>query len=212
MVFSRVSDPVTRATELSEELAQATAELRRVSHERTQLQCENKLLREKIEALVKRIFGAQSEKLDAAQLLLLLQGLDAGENAPESVAAEVPRRSKVLSPPRERGPRLPEHLPIVEEIIDPEPVKACPQAWRCIGEEVTEQLDYEPAHFFKRRIVRRKYARRDHPFAAPIIAPLGTLQDRCLGAPGLIPRSSSANTSIICRSTGRKRSLPRATR
>jgi transposase len=34
--------------------------------------------------------------------------------------------------------------------------------------------------------VRRKYARKDHPFAAPLIAPLPTLQDRCLGAPGLI--------------------------
>jgi transposase len=81
---------------------------------------------------------------------------------------------------------VPEHLPVVEEVIDPEPVKACPQAWRCIGEEVTEQLDYAPAHFFKRRIVRRKYARRDHPFAAPILAPLCTLQDRCIAAPGLI--------------------------
>jgi transposase len=81
---------------------------------------------------------------------------------------------------------VPAHLPVVEEVIDPEPVKACPEAWRCIGEEVTEQLDYEPAHFFKRRIVRRKYARRDHPFAAPIIAPLHTLQERCIAAPGLI--------------------------
>lgn len=81
---------------------------------------------------------------------------------------------------------MPAHLPVVEEVIDPEPVKACPQAWRCIGEEVTEQLDYEPARFFKRRIVRRKYARRDHPFAAPILAPLCTLQDRCIAAPGLI--------------------------
>lgn len=52
--------------------------------------------------------------------------------------------------------------------------------------QLTEQLDYEPARFFKRRIVRRKYARCDHPFAAPIIAPLQTLQDRCIAAPGLI--------------------------
>jgi transposase len=102
------------------------------------------------------------------------------------VAAEAPRRSTAPSPPRERGPRIPEHLPIVEEVIVPEPVKACPDAWRCIGEEVTEQLDYEPAHFFKRRIVRRKYARKDHPFAAPILAPLDTLQARCIAAPGLI--------------------------
>ncbi len=34
--------------------------------------------------------------------------------------------------------------------------------------------------------MRHKYARRDHPFAAPIIAPLNTLQDRCIGSPGLI--------------------------
>lgn len=150
------------------------------------LRSENKLLREKIDALIKRLYGAQSEKIDPGQLLLMLQGLDAPGKAPEPVAAEAPRRSTGQSPPRERGPRIPGHLPVIEEVIDPEPVKACPDAWRCIGEEVTEQLDYEPAHFFKRRIVRRKYVRRDHPFAAPVIAPLCTLQDRGIGAPGLI--------------------------
>lgn len=179
--------PTPRESELSEALDRATRELTRVSGELEQARCENKLLREKIDALLKRLFGAQSEKLDAAQLLLMLQGLDAPGKAPEPVAAEAPRRSTApSSPPRERGPRIPEHLPVVEELIDPEPVKACPEAWRCIGEEVTGQLDYEPARFYRRRIVRRKYARRDHPFAAPLIAPLDTLQDRCIGAPGLI--------------------------
>ena len=80
---------------------------------------------------------------------------------------------------------MPAHLPVGEEIIEPEPVKACPGAWRRIGEEVTEQLDYEPARFLRRRIVRPTYVRRDQPFAAPITAPLHTLQDRCLAAPGL---------------------------
>jgi transposase len=125
----------------------------------------------------------------AAQLLPMLQGVDDRPKAAEPVEAEDPRRSTAASPPqseRRRGPRVPEHLPVVEEVIDPDPVNACPEAWRCIGEEVTEQLDYEPARFFKRRIVRRQYARRDHPFAAPIIAPLRTLQDRCIAAPGLI--------------------------
>ena len=176
---SSVPDPASRETELSEQLARAAAQL-------VELQGENKLLREKIDALIQRLYGAQSEKIDPGQLLLMLQGLDAPGKGPEPVAAEAPRRSTVPSPPRERGPRIPAHLPIVEEVIDPEPVKACPEAWRCIGEEVTEQLDYEPAHFFKRRIVRRKYARRDHPFAAPILAPLCTLQDRCIAAPGLV--------------------------
>jgi transposase len=178
--------PSPRELELSQELARATAQLGQASGELAELRTENKLLREKIDALIRRLFGAQSEKLDPAQLLLLLQGFDEPGKAPEPVAAEVPRRSTGQSPPRERGPRWPADLQVVQEVIDPEPVKACPEAWRCIGEAVTEQLDYEPARFIKRLLVRRKYVRRDHPFAAPILAPLCTLQDRCIAAPGLI--------------------------
>ena len=35
------------------------------------------MLREKIDLLVRKLFGAKSERLDPAQLLLLLQGMDA---------------------------------------------------------------------------------------------------------------------------------------
>lgn len=173
-------EPASHECEVSEQLVRTLAQV-------SELRTENKLLREKIDTLVRKLYGASSEKLDRAQLLLLLQGLDAPPGkAPEPVEAEAPRRSTGQSPPRERGPRWPEHLPVVEEVIDPEPVKACREAWRCIGEEVTEQLDFKPAEFFKRRLIRRKYVRREQPFAAPIIAPLRTLQDRCLAAPGLI--------------------------
>ena len=104
---SSVPDPTLREAELSEQLARATAE-----NERQRI--EIKLLREKIDALIKRLFGAQSEKIDPGQLLLMLQGLDAPGKAPEPVAAEAPRRSTDPSPPRERGPRVPAHLPVVE--------------------------------------------------------------------------------------------------
>ena len=59
------AQPPERQKELSEELARATAAL---SEARTEI----KLLRGKVEALIQRLFGAQSEKLDAAQLLLML--------------------------------------------------------------------------------------------------------------------------------------------
>jgi len=151
------------------------------------LEKENALLREKIDALVRRLFGARSEQLDPAQLLLLLQGLDAPGKAPEPVAAEAPRRSTVPSPPRERAPRLPEHLPVVEEVIVPAPVKAAPEQWRRIGEEVSERLDYEPAHFLRRRTVRPKYVQRGLLDAVPVIAPLPpVLLERSLVAPGLL--------------------------
>ena len=115
--------------------AQHLAELKARDERLAALEKENALLRQKIDLLVRKLFGSTSEKLDPAQLLLLLQGLDEPGKAPEPVAAEAPRRSTVPSPPRERGPRLPEHLPVVEEVIVPAPVKAAPQDWRRIGEE-----------------------------------------------------------------------------
>jgi transposase len=88
---------------------------------------------------------------------------------------------------KESTPRLPENLPLVEQVIDPEPVQAAPQAWRCIGQEVNEQLDYEPGRFLRRRIIRRKYVHRTDADQAPIIAPLPqSLRERGLAAPGLL--------------------------
>jgi transposase len=76
---------------------------------------------------------------------------------------------------------------VVEEVIDPDAVKAQPEAWRCIGQEVTEQLDYEPGRFLCRRAIRRKYVHRQDQDCPPVIAPLPkSLQERGLAAPGLL--------------------------
>ena len=125
---------------------------------------ENELLRQKIDLLVRRVFGVSSERLDQAQLELVLQ-LPA-PLAPEPAPAPE-RQLRLPLPRRERTPRLPENLAVVEEVIDPEPVKAQPEQWRCIGQEVSEQLDYEPARFLRRRTIRRKYVHRTRRGAAP---------------------------------------------
>ena len=169
-----------REAELLQQLQEKDVELTRVHREL-------ELLRQKVDVLARRLFGAKSEKLDPAQLLLLLQGLDAPGKAPEPVAAEAPRRSRVPSPPRSRAPRIPEHLPVVEEVIVPAPVQAAPQDWRRIGQEVSERLDYEPARFLRRRTVRPKYVQRGLLDAVPLIAPLpASLLERSLVAPGLL--------------------------
>src|SRR5271155_3625845 len=122
--------------------------------ELNRLRQENELLRQKLDALARRLFGVKSEQLDKNQLLLLLQEAETPgpamgkESGPEAEQAEPPRPSKASSAkPRGRTPRLPEHLPVIEEEIVPEPVKDSPQLWRRIGEEVSERLDYEPARF-----------------------------------------------------------------
>ena len=90
------------------------------------LRQENALLRQKIDALVRRVFGSSSEALEAGQLQLLLQGqTETAAPAPPPAPAPV---AKTPKPARsENKPRLPEHLPVIEEVIDPDMVKAQPE-------------------------------------------------------------------------------------
>ena len=119
---------------------------------------ENALLRQKIDLLVKRVFGSSSEPYDPAQLELLLS---LSERPVIEVPARPPAHTAAVARARKaRAARLPENLPVVEEVLDPEPVQAQPAPWRCIGQEVSEQLDYEPGRFLRRRVVRRKYVHR----------------------------------------------------
>lgn len=160
------------------------------------LETENKLLRQKVDLLVRRCFGAKSESLNPDQLELLLTGDEEpppGKSDASRVASTagdtleaVPKDHSAAGPKPARRPRLPEHLPIVEEFIDPPEVLADPGAYRRIGEERTEQLDYTPGRFFQRHTVRRKYVRKGAADAVPVIAPLTILQDRCLAAPALL--------------------------
>lgn len=147
------------------------------------LQAENALLRQKVDLLVKRVFGSSSERLSPGQLELLLA-------LPETPAVvnepPVPTPAPVR-PRKPHTPRLPENLPVVEEVLEPAAVQAAPEQWRRIGQEVSEQLDYEPGRFLRRRLIRPKYVRKADRDAAPIIAPLpARLQDRSLPAPGLL--------------------------
>ena len=153
------------------------------------LERENALLRQKLDALIRRLFGRQSEQLDPTQLQLLLQGVEpTPAPAPaESEPEPPPPRPSAPAVKADRSARLPEHLPVVEEVLDPAAVQACPDAWRCIGQEVSEQLDYEPARFLRRRLIRRKYVARGEVDSGPIIAPLPPcLQERGLPTAGLL--------------------------
>ncbi len=109
------------------------------------LRRENALLRQKIDLLVKRVFGSSSEQLDRHQLELRMQMSESPVG--HEPLAMPSARGPVARLRKERTPRLPENLPVEEEIIDPEPVRKQPEQWRCIGQEISEQLDYEPGRF-----------------------------------------------------------------
>ena len=95
-----------------------------------ELRIENALLRQKIDLLVKRVFGSSSEQLDRNQLELLAQP-ETKVTVEAIVAAS--EKERIERSRKERTTRLPENLPVVEEVLDPEPVKAQPEQWHLIG-------------------------------------------------------------------------------
>lgn len=172
---------------MSSREAELIQQLEQVLQLNAALRRENQLLREKVNLLLRRVFGASSEKMDPAQLQLLLAGAELAEPAPEPKAQEPKPKAQGQTPRKAKLPRLPQNLPVVEEVIDPEPVKAAPEQFRQIGQEVSEQLDYEPARYFRRRVVRRTYVSKTEPDKAPVTAPLPpTLQERCIATPALL--------------------------
>jgi transposase len=169
-----------RETELARQLSECQEALQ-------QSRRENEVLRQKLNALARRLFGVSSEALNPAQLQLLLQLPELAAQPVEPLPAPPVVEKRLPAGRKARALRLPEHLPVVEEVIEPEPVKQAPADWRCIGQEVSEQLDYEPAHFLCRRTIRKKYVHRTEVDPVPVIAPLPErLLDRSLPAPGLL--------------------------
>jgi transposase len=148
------------------------------------------VLRQTIDALTRRIFGVSSEKLDPAQLELMLGAVeakkpDAADPADPGPAAEIRDHKKRQQ--KTRAPRIPDHLPVQREEVIPPEVQLEPTAFRRIGEEVREQLGFKPAEFFRVQLVRPKFVRIGNPVAKPVIAPLPpSLQERCIATPGLI--------------------------
>ena len=109
-----------------------------------------------------------------------------------AIEAEVNRVAEQIAPPVNQPRRptgrqpLPAHLPRIEHHHEPESCTCgqCGNTLIKIGEDVSEQLDVEPARFFVHRHIRPQYACRtcETVSAAPIPA---AIVDGGLAAPGL---------------------------
>jgi transposase len=139
-------------------------------------------------AYYKRIrFANKSEQFSAEQRELFEESWNADTSALE---AEVEQSGSSTPPPkRERAGRqpLPDHLPRIEHRHEPESCTCgqCGKDLVKIGEDISEQLDVEPARFFVHRHIRPQYACRacETVSAAPI--PPAVI-DGGMAAPGLL--------------------------
>jgi transposase len=121
-------------------------------------------LKHELLILRRKLFGHTSEryvKEDPNRLKLDFGGLEVLpeeeqallEAAKETLTYE--RKKKKENPIHPVRQALPAELERKEEIIEPRPI---PEGSKCIGEEVTEILEYTPGTFYVRRIIRKKYA------------------------------------------------------
>ena len=121
----------------------------------------NEQLTQRLDLLLKRVYGPRADKLDPHQLSLF----DEPPVDSPPAAAPLPEPDRITTAVKKNGHgrgKLPESLRRVTEILDvPESVKqATGGVWQQIGEEISEKLDYTPSSLFVRRIVRPKYVVR----------------------------------------------------
>ncbi|SHK46399.1 Transposase [Rubritalea squalenifaciens DSM 18772] len=142
-----------------------------------QLREVNRLLREKVDYLIRVIHGSSSEKVDASQLELLLdpasakkqEAADGNEEPPAAEDLYTPACMRRRAP---RKPRLPADIPTTETVLIPDEVEAEPDAYRQVGEKRSEKLDVIPARFIRKITVRPQYIRKGNPVPKWLIAPL----------------------------------------
>ena len=139
-------------------------------------------------AYYKRIrFANKSEQFSAEQRELFEESWNTDTSALEAEVEQLGSASKPAK--RERAGRqpLPEHLPRIEHHHEPESCTCgqCGKTLVKIGEDISEQLDVEPARFFVHRHIRPQYACRacETITAAPIPA---AVIDGGMAAPGLL--------------------------
>ncbi|MHB8108277.1 MAG: IS66 family transposase [Candidatus Cryosericum sp.] len=160
---------------LQQMVLQLLGQINDKTRENFDLQCQLDWLR-------RQLFGRKSETMDPNQRLLFadlfeklqqqLNQLPVSEPAatPPASVSKIPT-SKRASQRNGRAP-LPADLPRVPEYIDPDP--RLTENMRCIGEDTTEILEYIPAGFYVRQIIRRKYAPRGG-LGSVVMAPLPAL-------------------------------------
>jgi transposase len=140
------------------------AEKAQLAAEYDRLTGQNDRLRHLIRQLQRMQFGKRSEKLDPDQLNLGLEDLEqalAAEEADQERADPALRRSRAEKRRASRG-SLPDHLPRIEVVIEPED-SACPccgGAMHVIGEDRSQRLDVIPAQYRVLVTRRPKYACR----------------------------------------------------
>jgi transposase len=159
-------------------------------------------LRHQLDQLLRRLYGPKAERFDPHQPWLLPELAPAAADdkeaeQPPSATEESEASGQAKAKGKGHGrQKLPQDLPRrrLEHLL-PEAQRLCPDCGAIcspFGEEISEQLDYQPASLFVWQHVRFKYACQqchDHVTIAP--APIAVI-DKGLPGPGLLAQIAAS--------------------
>jgi transposase len=189
---ARANQAETERLEAQERAARLEAENQALEAENQALEAEKIVLQQTLEEernrlrkIIKEFVARRSERYKAGvvaegQLNLFVEQLVQMAQSPQASTIEPPARRKPGAARRKHPGRrpIPEDLPRLDVVIEPqEDLSDCVK----IGEEITEELDYVPGHFFVRRFIRPKYARPEEAGIAIAPAPVRVIDK---GIPG----------------------------
>jgi len=141
-------------------LQKQNAAIKKQEETNSSLQEENAYLKSQVELFKRMQFGQKRERFEGDPA----QGVLPFDTEPEEKAAQQEEIQEQITYTRKKQSAhkgraaLPAHLPVEEIEIHPEGDLT---DMICIGKEVTEELECDPARFFIRRYIRYKYAAKN---------------------------------------------------
>lgn len=152
----------------------------------TNLEIEIVYLQHRIEQLNRLAFGQKRERFEKPDNNQPTLPFEMKEGQKQELAEEV--TEKITYERRKKNPNhkgrkpLPDHLPVEEIKIYPEGDLS---EMVLIGEEVTDELECEPARYFIKRYIRYKYASKNGDGVLIGKLPQRPI-DKCIAGPGLL--------------------------
>jgi len=146
-------------------IAQREAQLDQIKREAAeQLEAMAQRHKAEMDAVLRRFYGPHAERFDPTQLLLFgitIDQLPVDHRTVEAESGQKLKTKRINHHKHGRG-KLPDHLPRVEIVHDlSDEQKKCPCCGKdrvCIGSEISEQLEFDPASLKVLKHVRHKYA------------------------------------------------------
>lgn len=141
-------------------LRSSESEIKSHQSDKEKLELQVQLLKERIAQLERMKFGQSRERFEADpnQMALPFETTEEQKVEQEEVLKEQITYTRKKASQHRGRVALPDHLPVEEIEIHP---AGDMSDMVCIGKEITDELEYEPARYFIRRYIRYKYAPKD---------------------------------------------------